>query len=65
MTRMSSVPTLDPVESFRSLRVALSVLSSDGQMHRVPSSDVATNHTLVSDVLPDFPPQIGFNFHHP
>ena len=47
----SLVVPLDPVELPRRPRVALRVLAPDGQVHRVPPSDVAADHALVRDVL--------------
>ena len=52
------VVPLDPVELPRRPRVALRVLAPDGQVHRVPPSDVAADHTLVRDVLPHLPAQV-------
>ncbi len=60
-----SVVSLDPVELPRRPRVALGVLSPDRQMHRVPPSDVAADHTLVRDVLPHLPAQVRLNLDFP
>lgn len=59
------VVPLDPVELPRRPRVALCVLSPDRQMHRVPPSDVAADHTLVRDVLPHLPAQVRLDLNVP
>lgn len=53
--------TLESVELFRCLRVALRILSPDRKVHSVSPADITPDHPLVTDVLPDFSPQFGFN----
>lgn len=52
LTTSSHVP-VDPVELLRRFRVRARPLASDGQVRSVPSSDVAPNHPLVRNVVPD------------
>jgi len=54
--------TVDSVELFRILCVVLRVLTSNGKVHGVPSADITSNHTLVSNILPNLPLQLGFYF---
>ena len=55
------VVPLDPVELPRRPRVALRVLAPDGQVHRVPPSDIRPNHPMMRNILPDFPPEVALN----
>ena len=52
--------SLDPVEFLRRLRIALRVLTSDWKMHGVSPANITSNHPLMSDVLPNLPPHLGF-----
>lgn len=52
--------TVDSVELLCILRVVLRVLTSDREVHSVPSAHITSNHTLVSDVFPNLPLQLGF-----
>ena len=52
------LPPVDPVEFLGRLRVVLGVLSSDWKTHGMSPSNVASNHPLVSNILPNLPPQL-------
>lgn len=61
MTNSAGPTRLMPVQSVelpRGFCVVLSILSSDRKMHSVSSSNVTSNHTLMSNILPDFSPQL-------
>lgn len=53
--------TIQSVEFPGRLRVVLCILSSDWKMHGVPPANITSNHTLMRNVLPNLPSQLGFN----
>ena len=55
----------DPVQLLRRLGIRLRVLPSDWQTHRVALPDVASDHALMRNVLPDLLPELGFDFETP
>lgn len=54
-------PSLNTVELLRSLRVVLRILATHGKTHCMPTADVAADHPLVGDVLPNLALQLGLN----
>jgi len=57
--------SIQPVEFLRRLRIVLRILPSHWQMHRVPSADIASNHALMSNILPNFPLQFRLDLELP
>jgi hypothetical protein len=52
---------LHPVELLRRRRVRPRLLSAHGQTHSMPLSNIASDHTLVCNVLPDLPAELGLD----
>lgn len=62
MANMCSNSFPSVVELSRCTCVGLCVLSSDREMHGMPSSNITANTPLMVNVVPNLTTQFGFNF---
>lgn len=53
--------TLNPVELSCRTGIGLRILTSDGQAHGMPFTDVAADHTLVGNVFAHLPSEVRFD----